>query len=255
MMASPLRIAVLAAIGRNPVSGFARPNPDDVVALELARGLGDDVTVLHAGDGTEAAISDYFAYGATRLDVVPASAGNDVTATLAERLAGFDLLLTGSRSEGGEGSGLVPYLVAERLGLPIVGQALGVTVADGHAEVTQFMPKGQRRKVRVRLPAVIAVHPMAPVTPRYAYARRVAGRIVQQPAPQPTTPSPVAWHVAPATKKPVKFKAAETKAGHARMLSAIVTEAKGGAVVNTGTPADKAQAILAYLREHRLIDW
>ena len=254
-MASPLRIAVLAAIGRNPVSGTARPNPDDVVALEVARGLGTDVTLLHAGDGTEAAIGDYLAYGAMRLDAVPMPAGSEVAATLSDRLSGFDLILTGSRSEGGEGSGLVPYLAAERLGLPIVGQALEVTVANGHAEVTQFLPKGQRRKVRVKLPAVIAVHPMAPVTPRYAYARRVAGRIVQQLAPQPTTPSPVAWHVAPAAKKPVKFKAAETKAGHARMLSAIVTEAKGGAVVNTGTPADKAQAILAYLREHRLIDW
>ena len=254
-MASPLRIAVLAAIGRNPVSGAARPNPDDVVALEVARGFGDDVTVLHAGDGAEPAIGDYLAYGATRLDVLPASARSDVAATLAERLSGFDLILTGSRSEGGEGSGLVPYLVAERLGLPIVGQALEVVLTDGHAEVTQFMPKGQRRKVRVKLPAVIAIHPMAPVAPRYAYARRVAGKIAQQPAAQDVEQGAVAWRVAPATKKPVKFKAAETKAGHARMLSAIVTEAKGGAVVNTGTPADKARAILAYLREHRLIDW
>ena len=254
-MGFPLRIAVLAAIGRNPVSGAARPNPDDVVALEVGRGLGGDVTILHAGNGSESAVGDYLAYGATRLDAVPTPAGSDLAATLSERLSGFDLILTGSRSEGGEGSGLVPYLVAERLGLPIVGQALDVTVTDGHAEVTQFLPKGQRRKVRVQLPAVIAIHPMAPVSPRYAYARRVAGKIVQQPAPQPAAQSAIAWQVAPATKKPVKFKAAETKAGHARMLSAIVTEAKGGAVVNTGTPADKAQAILAYLREHRLIDW
>lgn len=254
-MTAPLRIGVLAAIGRNPVSGAPRPNPDDVVALELARGLGPDVTLLHAGDSTEAAIGDYLAYGATRVDAVPSPAGTDVASTLAERLAGFDLILTGSRSEGGEGSGLVPYLVAERLGLPIVGQALEVTVADGHAEVTQFLPKGQRRKVRVQLPAVIAIHPMAPVTPRYAYARRAAGRVVPQPAPQAVELGAVVWRVAPATKKPVKFKAAETKAGHARMLSAIVTEARGGAVINTGTPADKAQAILAYLREHRLIDW
>jgi electron transfer flavoprotein beta subunit len=78
---------------------------------------------------------------------------------------------------------------------------------------------------------------------------------VPQPTPQAVEPNATSWRVAPATKKPVKLKAAETKAGHARMLSAIVTEAKGGAVVNTGTPADKAQAILSYLREHRLIDW
>ena len=63
------------------------------------------------------------------------------------------------------------------------------------------------------------------------------------------------WRVEPAIKRPVKFKARESKAGHARMLSAIVTEAKGGAVINTGSAADKAQAILAYLRGHKLIDW
>jgi electron transfer flavoprotein beta subunit len=39
------------------------------------------------------------------------------------------------------------------------------------------------------------------------------------------------------------------------MLAAIATESKGGAVVEQGTPAEKAEAILAYLREHRLIDW
>jgi electron transfer flavoprotein beta subunit len=39
------------------------------------------------------------------------------------------------------------------------------------------------------------------------------------------------------------------------MLSAIVAEAKGGAVIATGSPADKAQAILAYLRTNKLIDW
>lgn len=255
MSSSPLRIAVLASIGRNPVSGAARPNRNDVLALEIARHLEGEITVLHAGDIAATAIGDYLAYGAARVDVVPIAEGQDAAPALAERLAGFDLILSGSRSEGGEGSGLVPYLVAERLGLPLIGQGLDVRIADGRAEVTQFMPKGQRRRVRVQLPAVIAIHPMAPVDPHYAYARRVAGKIERQPAPEAIAASSTAWHSELATKKPVKFKAAETKAGHARMLSAIVTEAKGGAVVKTGTPAEKAQAILTYLREHRLIDW
>jgi electron transfer flavoprotein beta subunit len=39
------------------------------------------------------------------------------------------------------------------------------------------------------------------------------------------------------------------------MLGATTTESRGGSVVIDGTPVEKAQAILAYLREHQLIDY
>jgi len=246
------RVLVLASLGRNPVSGAARPNRDDMLALEMARGLGE-TTMLYAGNPDEAAFGDYLAYGATTIDVVPAVPGQDIAATLAEHASDHDLILTGTRSEGGEGSGLVPYLVAEHVGWPIVSQAIAVTVSDGHADITQALPKGQRRHVRVRLPAVIAIDPRAPVTPFYAFARRMAGQVVRR-EPVATSALDTAWHLEPA-KRPVKFKAKDQKTGHARMLSAIVAETRGGAVIATGSAADKAQAILAYLRTHNLIDW
>ena len=252
-VSNPLRVLVLSALGRNSVSGAARPNRDDLLALELGRGLGD-VELLHAGNPDQAALGEYLAFGAEKIQVVPTAEGQDIASALAERAGGYDLILTGTRAEGGEGSGLVPYLVAERLGWPIVAQALDIRIVDCHAEVTQALPRGQRRQVRVRLPAVIAVDRRAPVVPRYAHARRMAGKVVPQAPTEPPT-FDTSWRVEPAAKRPVKLKAKEQKAGHARMLSAIVTEARGGAVISTGTPADKAQAILAYLRTHKLIDW
>ena len=51
------------------------------------------------------------------------------------------------------------------------------------------------------------------------------------------------------------FVAAEKRSGHARMLSATTTESRGGNVVNEGSSVEKAQVILAYLREHQLIDY
>ena len=247
-------IAVLVALGRNPVSGSARPNRDDLLAIELAQRLGR-VRLLHAGAVEESALADYLAYTTSPLEIVRIGTGEDVAAALAPHLAGVDLILTGSRAEGGEGSGMVPYLVAERLGLPVVGQALEVSLVAGFAEVTQMLAKGRRRLVKVALPAVIAVHPMAAVKPRYAYARRVSGQILRLPdADGPGVDAPL-WRIEPAGRRPVKFKAMERKAGHARMLSAIESEAKGGIVVDTGTAGDKAQAILGYLREHKLIDW
>lgn len=253
-MATHLRVAILASIGRNPVSGQPRANRNDVLALDIARRSGASVTLIHAGDASETALSDYLAYGAGTVEVVPVSAGSDIAPALAGHLAGFDLILTGTRSEGGEGSGTLPYFLAKRLGLPIVSQALEVAIADGHAEVTQFLPKGQRRRVRVRLPAIVIMHPMAPVVPLYTHARKTAGNIIVLPASAASEAAPV-WATEPAVKKPVKLRAAEKKAGHARMLSAIAAESKGGVVVTEGSPADKAQAILSYLREHRLIDF
>lgn len=254
MAASP-RIAVLVSVGRNQVSAAPRCSRNDVLALDLGRTISDDLTVLHAGDPAEDALNDYLAFGAAAVEVLPVPADHDIVPALAARLGGFDLVLCGSRAESGEFSGMLPYLLADRLMMPVVSGALEVSVADGHAEILQFLPRGKRRRVRVRLPAVIAVHPMAPRVPRYAYARRVAGKIVPQPVSAAMATPSTAWRTEPATRKPQKFKAPETKHGHARMLSAIATTSKGGAIISDGTPAEKAHAILAYLREHRLIDF
>jgi electron transfer flavoprotein beta subunit len=248
------RIAVLVSVGRNPVSGTPRGSRNDALALDIARSLGASPTVLHAGDPAEEALADYLAFGAATVAVLPVPEG-DIVPALAERLGNFDLILCGSRAEAGCSSGMLPYLLAARLPMPVVAGALEVSSADGFAEILQFLPKGKRRRVRVRLPAVIAVHPMAPRQLRYAYARRAAGNILPQPVSAATTAHSTAWRVEPATRKPQKFKAAETKHGHDRMLAAIATTSKGGAIISDGTAAEKAQAILAYLRDHRLIDF
>ncbi len=59
----------------------------------------------------------------------------------------------------------------------------------------------------------------------------------------------------PATARPVRLAAAEKRSGHARMLSATTTENRGGHVVIEGSSVEKAQVILAYLREHQLVDY
>ncbi|MGF6903620.1 electron transfer flavoprotein subunit beta/FixA family protein [Paraburkholderia sp. GAS348] len=68
-------------------------------------------------------------------------------------------------------------------------------------------------------------------------------------------PDDLAWTTHPATAKPVRLAAAEKRSGHARMLSATTTESRGGSVVIEGSSVEKAQVILAYLREHQLVDY
>lgn len=253
------RIAVLVSVGRHRVSGVACYSRNDASALELGRTLaqahGARLEVLHAGDPSNLALTDYLALGAPRVDVLTCGDGDDAAALLAERLRDVPLVLTGTRAEGAYDTGMLPYRLADALGYALVDSALDVALKDDRLAVTQFLPKGFRRSVEAALPAVVAVHPQAAATPRYAYARAVAGAIEPHRIDTLREPSADAWRIGPVERKPIKLAAAEKRSGHARMLTATTTESRGGNVVIEGTSVEKAQAILGYLREHRLIDY
>jgi electron transfer flavoprotein beta subunit len=253
-----LSVAVLVSSGRHPLTGRPRACPGDAAALELARGIaGPGLQVTHAGHVDDPALLDYLAFGAHRVTVV-ADEGDPVAA-LAAQLRSVDLIVTGTRTEQGEGSGLLPYALARALGRPIVANVLSARINGREAILRQFLPKGKRRGIAVRLPAVLAVHPMAPVALRYAHARKASGHVVMAEAPAKAreigAAAGSAWTLSPADRQLVRLKAQEKKAGHARMLSAVAAEAKGGVVAIEGSDVEKAQMLLGYLREHRLIDF
>ncbi|BCG05035.1 electron transfer flavoprotein subunit beta (plasmid) [Paraburkholderia sp. PGU19] len=247
------------SVGSHPVSGTARYSRNDAAALELCRSLAErhhaQLDVIHAGDPTTPALAEYLAFGAREVEVLACRDGDDAVNALAARVEGYDLVLTGTRAEGAYDTGMLPYRVAATLGYPLIGSAVDVMVDGGRAAVRQFLPKGLRRRVDAVLPAVVAVHPLANAEPRYAFARLKAGTV------RPVRVSPgvdveaATWRVGPIERKPVKLVAAEKRSGHARMLSATTTESRGGNVVNEGGSVEKAQVILAYLREHQLIDY
>jgi electron transfer flavoprotein beta subunit len=254
-----MKIAVLVSIGRHPVSGTARYSRNDAAALTMALAIAKErratLDVLHAGDPSNPALQEYLALGAARVEVLDVDGNGDAIAALALRLKGYDLVLTGTRAEGAFDSGMLPYRLADALGIALVGSAVDVAVKDGDVEVRQFMPKGLRRRVQAKLPALVAVHPMANAAPRYAYARLREGTIAPVVTRAPADAENLQWTVKPATAKPVRLAAAEKRSGHARMLSATTTESRGGSVVIEGSSVEKAQVILAYLREHQLIDY
>lgn len=256
------RIAVLVSVGKHRVSAAPCYSRNDAAALEIARGLektaGFSVEVFHAGDASNPALTDYLALGARRIEVIDCAwgpDGDDPIPALAKRLQGVSLVLTGTRAEGAYDTGMLPYQLAAELGYTFVGSALDVTLGDGFATVTQFMPKGVRRRVAAALPCVVAIHPQANVKPLYAYARVPDGAIQQGPSASRKDIDAPHWSVAPTERKPRKLVANEKRSGHARMLSATTTESRGGNVVIEGTSVEKAQVVLGYLREHRLIDY
>ena len=256
MSGGSLSVAVLISAGRHPVSGFPRACRGDAVAMALGHRLaGSSLRVVHAGALADPSLPDYLALGAGRIDVVAIADGDDAMPALAAQSKGVDLILTGQQSEQGEGSGLLPYLIAKALQRPVIADALRVDIGAGEVVVRQFLPKGKRRLIAAPFPLVVAVHPMAPVKLNYAYAQRVAGRIELTPAsPTPCGASSV-WTVEPEKRCPVRLKAQDIADAHDRMMSYIQTPSKGGTVAFDGSPVDKAQILLSYLREHRLIDF
>ena len=259
MKDSVKRIAVLVCAGQHPVSGQPRYCRNDGLALTLGLNLASTVQVLHAGTASNPALLDYFALGATQIEVVPNS--GDMIENLAAQLTDANLILTGTRAENGEDSGLLPYLLAAKLGLPLVTDALTITTRDNQLqekqlEVLQFLPKGQRRRVLVSLPAVVAVHPSAAVALHFIYARKNLGSINALAASNTiarTTQYTKQWR-ASATRRPIKLVAQTAQTGHERLMAAISSKANGGTVVNEGNNVEKAQVILRYLREHQLIE-
>jgi len=259
---SGFSVAVLISAGRHPVSGAPRACRGDVAAMAIGKSLaGDGLRVIHAGKADEPSLQDYMAYGARKIDLIEPAIGSDGCSALAGFLGDVDIIVTGSRAEQGPGSGLLPYLLADALGRPLLANVIDAKIEHSgagafEARVRQFLPKGKRRQIACPLPLVIAVHPFAAPQLKYAYARRVSGRteILSDPS-TPTQGAGPNWTVEMVSRRPVRLRAQDKKTAHARLLSAIVSEAKGGVVAFEGTAVDKAQVVLNYLREHRLVEF
>lgn len=259
-MNTSLKIAVLVSPALHPVSGRPLRSTADSAALELGFCLApaERLTVLCAGMVSKDSLRDYLGLGAASIEVLTAADASDVVPALAERLRGYDIVLCGARAEGQSASGLLPYLLAERLQMPLIGDVLEAGLQGRTLTVRQFLPKGLRRRLQADAPVVLAVHQRAPQTRQFAYARACAGRIQYVAnGNQPTVVKAPDWRIEPMTRRPQPLKAKVAQSGHSRMLGAIGgdTGARGGQVVKQGSAEQKAQALLAYLREHRLVDF
>jgi electron transfer flavoprotein beta subunit len=162
-------------------------------------------------------------------------------------------VLTGTRSEAEHGTGVLPYALAAALGRPLVSDVLAVQ-PDGNAWiVTQALPKGARRGLRISPPAVLAVSAAAPQTLRHSLADAMAGQIVRTPVRTSGPATAPAGQRVPNSKRRKLLEAKTVQSGHARMLGAIESPSTGGTVLQAGNPHTKAQAVLDYLRAHSLV--
>lgn len=179
-----MKVVVLLSAGLHPVSGRPVLPRIEAQAIALAQGLervGAEVCGLHAGP--EAGLPrEALGHGLSRLVHRESPAGADPVPALAAALAEAvpDLVLAGRRGEGGEDTGLVPYLLAETLGLPLVADLVaieGLDAAPPAARFEQIVSGTTRRRFTRRLPVLATVHPRAPDPLPFAFARMRRGTV------------------------------------------------------------------------------
>ncbi|AWB07733.1 electron transfer flavoprotein subunit beta (plasmid) [Azospirillum humicireducens] len=165
-------VAVLLSIGRHPVSGRARRAATDAQALEMALALRPRrLTAIHAGPPANAeALRGYLGMGLERLTLLVLPEGSDPVEPLIGHLREFDpsLILTGRQAEDGEGSGMLPYLIARGLDAAVVPDVVRIGPADGPdsmpgaTNLIQALPRGQRRSLTAAGRLIATIHPSAP---------------------------------------------------------------------------------------------
>ncbi|WP_029353268.1 electron transfer flavoprotein subunit beta [Bosea sp. 117] len=247
-----MKVVVLVSAGRHPVTGRASPVPVELQAIRLARLLGAAPSGLHAGPKAEA-VRDTLGHGLAGLAHLAIPDGDDPLPSLVGALTEMqpDLILAGRVGCGGEDSGQLPYLVADALGLPILSDA--ALLAPGEAAdtlvVDQALPKGVRRRVTLRLPAILTVHPAAPTPLPFAFAQARSGRVDTRPgiaAPRPATDA----EQRPYRPRPKLIaKAAAGASAADRLKAATETAAAGGRLLVDPPPDEAAREIIAHLRE------
>ena len=257
------QVAVVVSAARQPVNGRAIPNPTDAKALAATLAwvkYPADVRVLALGRLPETVLHAYRAQGADVLDKLPEHANEAaLVADLAARCADVAVVVLGVEGDASVNpalaDGMLAYRLAEAMQRPLVEQVVAVEQTVGALNVEQALAKGARRRLQLRVPVILLMHPNTEAKPRYAAQRGqvstatggvAAAQVVLDPVRLPETD-----YVA-RQASPQALRAQTQQSGHSRLLSAIASPGSSGGtrILNTGTVQEQAAQILDDLQAH-----
>lgn len=254
--AATTEVAVLLSIGRHPVSGRARRAATDAQALEMALALRPQrLTAIHAGPAADAeALRDYLGMGLKRLTLLVLPEGSDPVEPLIAHLRRLapSLVLTGRQAENGEGSGMLPYLIARGLEATVIADVVRIGPSDAPASsasmtgLVQALPRGQRRALTVTGRLIATVHPSAPPARASAFgparrgviepvaAQATADLFLSECEHRPWRPKPKLMRVKRGGSALDRLKAAtESKSGKGQLLVNPTPEAGALAIYDS----------------------
>lgn len=257
-----LKVAALVSVGRHAVTGRPRRAEYDARAVEIGLSLAKDgnLSLVHAGAAspeTDAALRGYLGMGIGGVDVLQQPDGSDIVPALENWLRAAEprVVLCGARGETGEGSGLVPFLLAERLGWSLVSGLAEIESVDrDRMTVLQALPRGQRRRLKVRLPAVVTVDAAAQPARQSAFGPAQRGELHRVASAGKPDTAAHEWTIAPARKRPKRLKIVKAASARDRFKAAAAKAEGSGGQVLTGVSAEQgAEAILKLLREEGVL--
>lgn len=258
-----LSVISLVSIGEHPTSGRPRRAEQDARAIELGIKLvGDNLQTLHAGElsddpSQQTALRSYLGMGLAEINLLEMPENADAVMVIAEYLKQHknDIILTGVRAENGESSGMLPYLLAEQLGMAMVtsiAEILSIDEVNQQAEVLQALPRGQRRKLKIDLPFIASVDMAAALPRQSAFGPAMRGQFEATLGGTFTDEEFSDWQIADAKKRPKRLKIIKAKTAADRFKAATAKASGGGGKVVHGVE-ESAQAILGLLIEEGLV--
>lgn len=205
-------IAVLLSVARHAVSGRPCVARRDASALELALRCTDQPLAVHAGLASNPVLADYLGMGLRRLTVLDsAGAADDILQPLVDFLTVRSprLIVCGMESETGESSGMLPYLLAKRLGLPIVSDVAGFDM-DSEVRIFQALAGGRRRRLATDLPAILMIGNAGPKPRQWTFAKARRGVIDMISTRFEPDAERLGWTEKEARQRPRKLRAGKT---------------------------------------------
>jgi electron transfer flavoprotein beta subunit len=198
---------------------------------------------------------EYLGMGIDRLTLLKLPEGCDPLRPIAEHLARLNpaITLAGLHSEAGEGSGFLPYALAETLGLVMAPAIVELALEGSRVRLVQAISGGMRRLLSSPLPLMVTVDKAAPEPRQSAYSRARRGRLDTVSVESAEDITREVWRVSTARKR-----GRLTAASGANLTErlALITDARQGAGDRLVDPSgDKAARVIRdFLRSRGLLN-
>ncbi|KAA0972538.1 electron transfer flavoprotein subunit beta [Aureimonas fodinaquatilis] len=243
-----MKAVVLLSAARHPETGNPQPQQEELQAIALANALQAETLGLYAGNDLQA-VAPALGHGLTQIEHLAIPDSLDVLPALQARLNDIKpaLVLAGGRS-GRDATGMLPYLLAQAMGWPVLANIAAISV-DGDAFVLdQALGKGQRRRIHQTGPLLVTVHSSALAAMPFAFARQRRGVISELAADGPDWQQELVER--PLRPRPRLMRNTALGGSAAERLKAATEAASGDGELLIAPEAEHAaRAILAHLRK------